>query len=78
MHLKLFTQFHLNLIGQMMAKMKFNEIFETTDVTFQDLPVVVVDEDLMEIIQEYAADTEEMDLEDLYDIVDDWIFEGRN
>ena len=61
-----------------MAKMKFNEIFETTDVTFQDLPVVVVDEDLMEIIQEYAADTEEMDLEDLYDIVDDWIFEGRN
>ena len=78
MHLKLFTQFHLNLIGQMMAKMKFNEIFETTDVTFQDLPVVVVDEDLMEIIQEYAADTEEMDLEDLYDIVDDWVFEGRN
>lgn len=62
----------------MMAKIKFNEIFETTDVTFQDLPVVVVDEDLMEIIQEYAADTEEMDLEDLYDIVDDWIFEGRN
>ena len=78
MHLKLFTEFHLNLIGQMMAKIKFNEIFETTDVTFQDLPVVVVDEDLMEIIQEYAADTEEMDLEDLYDIVDDWIFEGRN
>lgn len=78
MHLKLFTQFHLNLIGQIMAKMKFNEIFETTDVTFQDLPVVVVDEDLMDIIQEYAAGTEEMDLEDLYDIVDDWIFEGRN
>ena len=61
-----------------MAKMQFNEIFTETDVTFKGLPVVVLDEDLMAIIQEYAEGADNMDLEDLYDIVDDWIFEGQN
>ena len=61
-----------------MAKMKVNDIFESTDVTFDGLPVVVVDEDLLDVIKEYSAGAEEMDLDDLYDILDDWIFEGRS
>ena len=57
---------------------KFTGIFEVTDLTHDGLPVVVMDDDLYEVVRENASDASQMELDELFDILDDWIFEGRN
>ena len=61
-----------------MAPETFDEIFHVTDMEHENLPVVVLDNDLHEMIAEIAEDQKSMELDELYDILDDWIFEGRN
>lgn len=52
-----------------------NQIWQFTDLNLTGLPIVVLDDDLFDYISNYG-DIDEMDIQELFELLDDWVFEG--
>lgn len=48
-----------------------------TDLTLDGLDVFVLDDDLYDYISEYA-DINTLEVDELYELFEDWVFEGVN
>lgn len=54
-----------------------NDIWFQPNITLYGVDIIVLDDDLHDFISEYA-DVNTLELDELYDLLDDWIFEGVN
>lgn len=60
-----------------LQRRKMTDFWFETDLTLDGLDVFVLDDDLYDYISEYA-DINTLEVDELYELFEDWVFEGVN
>ena len=58
--------------------MKSTDFWFIADITPDETTLVVLADDLMDFLHEHTDNVDSLDIEEFYELFEDWIFEGSN